>query len=148
MADESLTSKNAELGSRGSDISKEDLNKVKNDFEKEISSLPSTQLLGVCTISGTRIGAEELFEKEERTVEEIKSVSPESKSFIILDEGQYWENVPGIGPVIPEEQINTVIEYMKHWASKQEGMVMPRNLRHFLCPPLDHPDTFKSDLVN
>lgn len=59
----------------------------------------------------------------------------DTKSFVVLEE--FWQEIPGIGPVIPEPQILAVVEYMQYWATKQEGMVMPRNINHILCPPLD-----------
>jgi hypothetical protein len=46
-------------------------------------------------------------------------------------------NIPGIGPVIPSAQIQSVLKYLEYWAGQQTGMVMPRNLHHFLCPSLD-----------
>ncbi|KAJ8890484.1 hypothetical protein PR048_009993 [Dryococelus australis] len=42
----------------------------------------------------------------------------------------------GIGPVVPIEQVNAVIEHLKLWSGKREGMVMPFNIQHTLCPPL------------
>ncbi|XP_054276957.1 uncharacterized protein LOC128995925 isoform X2 [Macrosteles quadrilineatus] len=56
-----------------------------------------------------------------------------------------WDYVPGIGPVIPEAQILAVVEYMQYWASKQQGMVGPRNITHLLCPPLDLPTPAEDD---
>ncbi|KAK7864378.1 hypothetical protein R5R35_010976 [Gryllus longicercus] len=54
----------------------------------------------------------------------------------------YRVEVKGIGPVISEEQIQAVEDYMKYWSDRQEDMVMPRNIRHFLCPPLDPPEDY------
>lgn len=48
-------------------------------------------------------------------------------------------HIPGIGPIIPEPQILAVVEYMQFWGAKQQGCVMPRNINHLLCPPLDLP---------
>ncbi|XP_018565389.1 involucrin-like isoform X2 [Anoplophora glabripennis] len=45
--------------------------------------------------------------------------------------------VVGIGPVVPEELVNAVCKYMKRVASLQHGMIMPRNIRHYNCPPLE-----------
>lgn len=100
--------------------------------------------------------------REAQTVHKIISVDDESSmllpvaksdksssissSFIVLEE--YWEHVPGIGPIIPELQISAVVEYMHYWAAKQQGMVMPRNINHILCPPLDLPSTVNSTLDN
>ncbi|XP_066998970.2 uncharacterized protein [Anabrus simplex] len=54
---------------------------------------------------------------------------------------RFAAEVQGIGPVVEEDQIESVVSYMKYWADRQEGMVMPRNVRHFLCPRLDPPGT-------
>lgn len=98
--------------------------------------------------------------REAQTVHKIRPVEDESStllpvaksdkssslssSFVVLEE--YWEHVPGIGPVIPEPQILAVVEYMHYWATKQQGMVMPRNINHILCPPLDLPSTASGSL--
>nr|CAI5817118.1 unnamed protein product [Callosobruchus analis] len=37
--------------------------------------------------------------------------------------------VPGIGPAVPEELIQTVCEYMEKVAASQRGMVMPQKHR-------------------
>ncbi|XP_014288257.1 uncharacterized protein [Halyomorpha halys] len=49
----------------------------------------------------------------------------------------FWVYLPGIGPPIPQYIVDEVEVYLRQCASKQCGMVMPRNLRHFLCPSLD-----------
>lgn len=54
------------------------------------------------------------------------------------DRIQYsFVHIPGIGPIVPERQIKAVIKFMTECSVKQSGYVMPRNIRHFLCPPLD-----------
>ena len=45
--------------------------------------------------------------------------------------------IQGIGPVISDVQIKSVLEYLQVCAERQEGMIMPRNIHHFLCPSLD-----------
>lgn len=45
--------------------------------------------------------------------------------------------VPGIGPSVPQDIIETVIKYVKETSLHQQGMIMPRNIRHFTCPPLE-----------
>lgn len=49
----------------------------------------------------------------------------------------YVDAVPGIGPIIPDDLVNAVQKYMKSVATIQHGMVMPRNIRHYNCPPLE-----------
>uniref|UniRef100_A0A1B6LL31 RIIa domain-containing protein n=1 Tax=Graphocephala atropunctata TaxID=36148 RepID=A0A1B6LL31_9HEMI len=84
------------------------------------------------------------FVAQEKSAEEMGKESEsqsdqESVSFVVLPPEESWKHVPGIGPVIPEPQIIAVVEYMHYWAAKQQGMVMPRNVNHILCPPLDLP---------
>ncbi|XP_015117771.1 ropporin-1A [Diachasma alloeum] len=50
----------------------------------------------------------------------------------------YYPNIPGIGPRLSSEQLATVAVWMAECARLQGGMIGPRNLRHFQCPPLDH----------
>ncbi|KAF5281356.1 hypothetical protein FQR65_LT14754 [Abscondita terminalis] len=58
-----------------------------------------------------------------------------------LEEGKYnyvlIDAAPGIGPKVPEKLIEAVCDYMRECAKEQHGMVMPRNIRHFNCPPLE-----------
>lgn len=46
-------------------------------------------------------------------------------------------NVPGIGPVIPAAQVQSVLQYLEFCARQQSGMVKARNIQHHLCPSLD-----------
>ncbi|XP_063392489.1 uncharacterized protein LOC134677984 isoform X1 [Cydia fagiglandana] len=45
--------------------------------------------------------------------------------------------VPGIGPPVPEEMICDIEEYIADVSKSQADLVMPRNFRHFLSPPLE-----------
>ncbi|KAK0096317.1 hypothetical protein PV326_005811 [Microctonus aethiopoides] len=49
----------------------------------------------------------------------------------------HYPIVPGIGPRLTAEEVATVAEWMTECSKIQEGMVGPRNIRHFQCPPLD-----------
>lgn len=73
------------------------------------------------------------------TVHRLSFESDESVEMAGTLKVPYWDHVPGIGPVIPEAQILAVVEYMQFWATKQQGMVGPRNINHLLCPPLNLP---------
>ncbi|XP_070172041.1 uncharacterized protein [Polyergus mexicanus] len=45
--------------------------------------------------------------------------------------------VSGIGPPISTERVTAVGIWLADCARRQEGLVGPRNIRHFLCPNLD-----------
>ncbi|XP_034943287.1 ropporin-1-like protein [Chelonus insularis] len=55
----------------------------------------------------------------------------------------HYPIIPGIGPRLTVEEITAVIEWVTECANVQEGMIGPRNLRHFQCPPLDRQDMSK-----
>lgn len=48
-----------------------------------------------------------------------------------------WMNIPGIGPIVPDHIIEEAEKYFLQMSELQEGMVMPRNVLHFQCPPLE-----------
>ncbi|VEN43667.1 unnamed protein product [Callosobruchus maculatus] len=75
-----------------------------------------------------------------------EEVGDEEEEFVGESEGedkgpQYEEvwvdAIPGIGPIVPEHLVRAVGEYMSSVATIQHGMVMPRNVRHYNCPPLE-----------
>lgn len=45
--------------------------------------------------------------------------------------------LPGVGPIVPNDQIRRVVEWVTKCAGGQNGFVRAHNLVHFLCPPLD-----------
>ncbi|XP_047513535.1 uncharacterized protein LOC125055223 isoform X3 [Pieris napi] len=45
--------------------------------------------------------------------------------------------VPGIGPVVPEDLTVDFENYILEVSKVQADVVMPRNIRHFMCPPLE-----------
>ncbi|CAH2258082.1 jg23130 [Pararge aegeria aegeria] len=45
--------------------------------------------------------------------------------------------VPGIGPPVDKELIRDFEEYALEVSKVQADVLMPRNIRHFLCPPLE-----------
>ncbi|CAG9772322.1 unnamed protein product [Ceutorhynchus assimilis] len=49
----------------------------------------------------------------------------------------FVEAVPGIGGTVPDKLIGVVVQYMTNCAKNQRGMIMPRNIRHYSCPPLE-----------
>jgi len=50
--------------------------------------------------------------------------------------------VVGIGPPVSAERVTAVGLWLSDCARRQEGLVGPRNIQHFLCPNLD--DTLES----
>lgn len=44
--------------------------------------------------------------------------------------------IPGIGPVVDKKVSETFVSYVREKASGQRDAFMPRNVRHYLCPPL------------
>jgi len=45
--------------------------------------------------------------------------------------------VSGIGPPVSPERVTAVGLWLVDCARRQEGLIGPRNIRHFLCPNLD-----------
>lgn len=45
--------------------------------------------------------------------------------------------IPGIGPPIAPGRVTAVGLWLTDCARRQEGLIGPRNIRHFLCPSLD-----------
>ncbi|XP_076632190.1 uncharacterized protein LOC143347146 [Colletes latitarsis] len=49
-------------------------------------------------------------------------------------------HVSGIGPTVSRDRVTAVGLWLADCARQQEGLVGPRNIRHFLCPDLQDPD--------
>nr|CAH7752966.1 unnamed protein product [Callosobruchus chinensis] len=104
-------------------------------------------------LTGSQIKAIEHFGPRVSTMEPIREgvilvegVGEEEEEFVGESGGedkapQYEEvwvgAIPGIGPIVPEHLVRAVSEYMSSVAAIQHGMVMPRNVRHYNCPPLE-----------
>ncbi|VVC44127.1 cAMP-dependent protein kinase regulatory subunit, dimerization-anchoring domain [Cinara cedri] len=69
------------------------------------------------------------------SVESIKNKCEETESFRTEE---HVRVLAGIGPAIPEKQIQLVVDWVAKCASNQNNYVQEQNLLHFLCPPLDH----------
>lgn len=56
-----------------------------------------------------------------------------------VDEGRLEMRfrVEGIGPPVSTNRITAVSLWLSDCARRQEGLVGPRNIRHFLCPDLE-----------
>lgn len=83
---------------------------------------------------GPRKGEEEASDGNIKSGEEAPILGADEATSTELGSGI---NIPGIGPLIPTAQIQSVLKYLEYLAGQQNGMVMPRNLHHFLCPSLD-----------
>ncbi|PNF17442.1 Ropporin-1-like protein [Cryptotermes secundus] len=83
---------------------------------------------------GPRKGEEEASDGNIKSGEEAPILGADEATSAELGSGI---NIPGIGPLIPTAQIQSVLKYLEYLAGQQNGMVMPRNLHHFLCPSLD-----------
>lgn len=55
--------------------------------------------------------------------------------------------VPGIGPPVSPERVTAVGLWLADCARRQEGLVGPRNIRHFLCPNLDDTSECNCDVI-
>ena len=83
--------------------------------------------------------------KEEEPAEEIKSLVDPVEEFVSKMKVQFPNpcelfKVPGIGPKVSEDKITSVGLWLADCARRQNGVVGPRNIRHFLCPALyDYP---------
>lgn len=84
---------------------------------------------------------EVLKEKDEaEDIKELKMLGETvDKNFQKLQEKKKYNlfEVAGIGPVVSDKQLRNVITFLHYWSARQEGMIKPRNIQHFLCPPLD-----------
>nr|CAD7455864.1 unnamed protein product [Timema tahoe] len=96
-----------------------------NKYVKEIN-LKKTAELGVDASLATEKKTKKLKEKGE--MEELVARS-EAKD--------YETYVRGIGPPVSSGQVDAVVDFVVFWAQRQEGMVMPANIRKVLCPALD-----------
>lgn len=56
--------------------------------------------------------------------------------------------VPGIGPPVSPERVTAVGLWLTDCARRQEGLVGPRNIRHFLCPNLDDISECEFDAID
>ncbi|CAH1997598.1 unnamed protein product [Acanthoscelides obtectus] len=90
---------------------------------------------GITDIEPIKEGAapdEDVGEEEEEFVGESEEEDKDTHY-----EEVWVDAIPGIGPVVPEHLVRAVGEYMSSIAAIQHGMVMPRNIRHYNCPPLE-----------
>ncbi|XP_053621933.1 uncharacterized protein LOC128681785 isoform X2 [Plodia interpunctella] len=81
-----------------------------------------------------------LDENMDIIVPEIEEVEEEEQ--LIPDITQVYA-VPGIGPVVDNEIIVDFMSYILEATKVQTEVVMPRNIRHFMCPPMEKYEEYK-----
>ncbi|CAG9861326.1 unnamed protein product [Phyllotreta striolata] len=134
----------------------EDLERLKalqqelpGEMDEELEKYKCRLLEEMPLTGSQQIAIEEFKDKEEEVVEKAEEEVAEEKSeqevpgvTTAKDKSaeniEVWvDKVPGIGGVVPDHLIKAVSEYMKGLAAVQHNMVMPRNIRHYNCPPLE-----------
>ncbi|KAL3270867.1 hypothetical protein HHI36_021383 [Cryptolaemus montrouzieri] len=100
--------------------------------------------------------ASKLQNQEEKVLMIIQTEDTETKSESVEEtveeeddkkyEEIFVEANTGIGPKVPEDLVKEVEKYMKDMAKVQHGMVMPRNIRHYDCPPLEEIDDLEKEI--
>ncbi|XP_077287835.1 uncharacterized protein LOC143912431 [Arctopsyche grandis] len=45
--------------------------------------------------------------------------------------------IPGIGPIVDDAVVDEFLKYVRETAADQCDMFMPRDIRHYFCPPLE-----------
>ncbi|KAF7284725.1 hypothetical protein GWI33_021734 [Rhynchophorus ferrugineus] len=77
----------------------------------------------------------------EKLMEKSSEASTETQKEEEKDKRPYDEvfvdAIPGIGAVVPDDLIAAVLNYVHICEKNQHGMFMPRNIRHYSCPPLE-----------
>ncbi|RZC36937.1 serine/threonine-protein phosphatase 4 regulatory subunit 2-like [Asbolus verrucosus] len=159
--DTKLSSAKEEFQKEGKDEEKyllEDLERLKlvqqelmgGESDEELEKLKAS-ILAEAALTTSQIVAPDHFEgkigdvRSESATETVKSDESTLSEPSVKDkpadeveyEDVYVDAVPGIGARVPEELIAAVCTYMKETAKWQHGVVMPRNIRHFECPPLE-----------
>ncbi|KAK9876001.1 hypothetical protein WA026_011118 [Henosepilachna vigintioctopunctata] len=119
----------------------QELEEYKKELMKQLEKTPSE--LEAITHFATK-----LQEEEEKVLMVIQAEDTESKTVTVEpsveeeDEKKFdeifVEAVPGIGPIVSDVLVKAVEKYMRDMAKLQHGMVMPRNIRHYDCPPLEN----------
>ncbi|KAI5645651.1 hypothetical protein NE865_02318 [Phthorimaea operculella] len=75
-----------------------------------------------------------LNENMEVIIPEVEEVEEEEEP---IPEITLVYAVPGIGPPVDDDTIQDVIDYAMDVSKVQAELFMPRNIRHFMCPPLE-----------
>ncbi|XP_057658525.1 uncharacterized protein LOC130895316 [Diorhabda carinulata] len=114
---------------------------IPGEADEEIEKFKCRLIAEMPLTDSQNLAIEQFKEKEiEDKLDEVEAEEEKSEEEQVEKEDyeEIWvDKVPGIGPVVPDSLINAVEEYMKDVAAIQHNMVMPRNIRHYNCPPLE-----------
>ncbi|XP_012270564.1 uncharacterized protein LOC105694457 [Orussus abietinus] len=145
--DASLTSNSMKETSNGFGTDEKSLGQTSSQQEER----QPTESEGTETSNNTAVGNLGKFcetDGDSRKTRHVEESAVEKKRMKLEEVGlpKHYPYIPGIGPQLSPEQIAKVEAWMIECAILQEGMVGPRNLRHFQCPSLDRPWTSESQL--
>ncbi|KAB0791431.1 hypothetical protein PPYR_03231 [Photinus pyralis] len=104
---------------------------VDEDLQKLKALLEMAPGAPEAAVDETVLSDASMEERQDMVSEEGVDEVEQRLNYILVDA------IPGIGPIVPHELVEDVKKYMKECSVAQHGMVMPRNLRHFRCPPLE-----------
>ncbi|CAH0549120.1 unnamed protein product [Brassicogethes aeneus] len=130
----------------------EDLKKLKalqvelaGETDEELEKY-KCQLIGDMPMTSDQQMAIKYFQAPDSTTDHPSTVSDKDRRSEMPpeDDGVLYEDVwvprvPGIGGVVPMALVHAVEDYMRTVACLHEGMVMPRDIIHYSCPPLECP---------
>lgn len=115
----------------------------KKNFNNDTVNLEENCECCKCAINSSKTSVVRDDINETSTIESSSSSpSPSSsmslENFFKINQNVNY-NVPGIGPIVSEENITRVKIWLIECAQRQQHLVGPRNFRHFLCPDLQGP---------
>uniref|UniRef100_A0A0A9XEJ4 Ropporin-1-like protein n=1 Tax=Lygus hesperus TaxID=30085 RepID=A0A0A9XEJ4_LYGHE len=117
---------------------------VKKDSDMMLLPTPITSDImlymdGVCDKTGVKLCQSQQLHPKMSMIDVQVSVPVDETVVEVFEHHRYpkWMHIPGIGPTVPDHLIEEVEKYFLKIAELQEGMVMPRNIKHFHCPPLE-----------
>ncbi|XP_045467207.1 caldesmon-like [Harmonia axyridis] len=126
-----------------------ELEEFKQQLMRQLEKTPS-ELEAISHFAG------KLQDQDEKVLLIVQTEDTETKSESVVDiveeeDDSKYEDIfvtakPGIGPKVPEDLVKEIERYMKEMAKVQHGMVMPRNIRHYDCPPLEEVDDLEKEI--
>ncbi|XP_044763429.1 uncharacterized protein LOC123320240 [Coccinella septempunctata] len=126
-----------------------ELEEYKRELMKQLEKTPSE-------LEAMSHFASKLKDQEEKVLLVIQTEDTVTKSesgaeTVEEEDDSKFEDVlvtakPGIGPKVPDDLVKEIERYMKEMAKVQHGMVMPRNIRHYDCPPLEEIEELEKEI--